>query len=56
MKLKTMELKVIRVPSNGLITITIMKMMRVIKVAWKDPMNWQVVKKIGGWEGDTKRP
>ena len=24
------------------------KMMRVIKVVWKDPMNWQRVKKIGG--------
>ena len=32
------------------------KMMKVIKVVWKDPMNWQLVKKIGGWEGDTKRP
>ena len=32
------------------------KMMKVIKLAWKVPMNWQLVKKIGGWEGDTKRP
>ena len=24
------------------------KMIRVIKVVWKDPMNWQRVKKIGG--------